>query len=214
MSKKFLNNPKQIEEKSFEIIQSRLYPDLPDEAVADIIYRIIHTTADFEMKDLIEFKNGSIEMGLNALANGSKIYADTKMIREGVNKQALERTGSEIINKVHDQSVVLEAKETGKTRSSIAVEKALEDPEIGIFAIGNAPTALFTLIEKIKETGNKPDLIIGVPVGFVGASESKEALNELDELGVPYIRINGEKGGSTIAVAILNALLYRLGREW
>ena len=94
------------------------------------------------------------------------------------------------------------------------MEKALDDDSVGIFAIGNAPTALYKLIEFIKEGKAKPDLIVGAPIGFVGAAESKEALDELDSLGVPYIRINGRKGGSPVVAAILNAMLYKLGRDW
>ena len=94
------------------------------------------------------------------------------------------------------------------------MEKALDDDSVGIFAIGNAPTALYKLIEFIKTGKAKPDLIVGAPIGFVGAAESKEALDELDALGVPYIRINGRKGGSPVVAAILNAMLYKLGRDW
>jgi precorrin-8X/cobalt-precorrin-8 methylmutase len=112
---------------------------------------------------------------------------------------------------VHEPDVMKEAKERGVTRSTVAIEKALADDSVGIFAIGNAPTALYTLIERIKSGSAKPDLIIGAPIGFVGAAESKQALDAIDS---PYVRINGRKGGSPVVAAILNAMLYQLGREW
>ncbi|MEG2642588.1 MAG: precorrin-8X methylmutase, partial [Eubacterium sp.] len=145
---------------------------------------------------------------------GKKIYADTSMIKVAVNKRAAEMQRVEIVNYVHDEDVRAEAAARGVTRSTVAMEKALGDEGVGIFAIGNAPTALYRLIEAIQEGKGKPDLIIGAPIGFVGAAESKAALDALDALEVPYIRINGRKGGSPVVAAILNAMLYQLGREW
>jgi precorrin-8X/cobalt-precorrin-8 methylmutase len=133
------------------------------------------------------------------------------MIQVAVNKKALADHGIEIVNYVHEPDVMKEAKERGVTRSTVAIEKALADDSVGIFAIGNAPTALYTLIERIKSGSAKPDLIIGAPIGFVGAAESKQALDAIDS---PYVRINGRKGGSPVVAAILNAMLYQLGREW
>ena len=176
--------------------------------------RVIHTTADFEYADLIEFKNNAVESGLKALEAGKKIYADTSMIKVAVNRKALADHQLEIVNYVHDEDVAKAAKERGVTRSTVGMEKALDDDTVGIFAIGNAPTALYKLIEFIKAGKAKPDLIVGAPIGFVGAAESKEALDELDALEVPYIRINGRKGGSPVVAAILNAMLYKLGRDW
>ncbi len=136
------------------------------------------------------------------------------MIKVAVNRKALADHQLEIVNYVHDEDVAKAAKERGVTRSTVGMEKALDDDSVGIFAIGNAPTALYKLIEFIKTGKAKPDLIVGAPIGFVGAAESKEALDELDALGVPYIRINGRKGGSPVVAAILNAMLYKLGRDW
>ena len=133
------------------------------------------------------------------------------MIQVAVNKKALADHGIEIVNYVHDPDVMVEAKERGVTRSTVGMEKAFKDDSIGIYAIGNAPTALYTLIEKVKAGAADPDLIIGAPIGFVGAAESKVALDQIDS---PIIRINGRKGGSPVVAAILNAMLYQLGREW
>lgn len=210
----YINNPKEIEKRSFEIITEELGGKTFPPEIADIVKRVIHTTADFEYADLIEFKNNAVESGLKALEAGKKIYADTSMIKVAVNRKALADHQLEIVNYVHDEDVAKAAKERGVTRSTVGMEKALDDDLVGIFAIGNAPTALYKLIEFIKEGKAKPDLIVGAPIGFVGAAESKEALDELDALGVPYIRINGRKGGSPVVAAILNAMLYKLGRDW
>ena len=207
----YINNPREIEERSFEIITAEMGDKVFPEAIAPMVKRIIHTTADFEYADLLEILNGGYESGMAALKQGKKIYADTRMIQVAVNKKALADHGIEIVNFVHDADVAAEAKERGVTRSTVSMEKALKDDSVGIFAIGNAPTALYTLIEQVKLGKAKPALIIGAPIGFVGAAESKEALDQIDS---PIIRINGRKGGSPVVAAILNAMLYQLGREW
>ncbi|MEO1815877.1 MAG: precorrin-8X methylmutase [Acetobacterium sp.] len=207
----YINNPREIEERSFEIITAEMGDKVFPEAIAPMVKRIIHTTADFEYADLLEILNGGYESGMEALKQGKKIYADTRMIQVAVNKKALADHGIEIVNFVHDADVAAEAKERGVTRSTVSMEKALKDDSVGIFAIGNAPTALYTLIEQVKLGNAKPALIIGAPIGFVGAAESKEALDQIDS---PIIRINGRKGGSPVVAAILNAMLYQLGREW
>lgn len=207
----YINNPREIEEQSFDIIKEELGNRTFPETIEPIVKRIIHTTADFEYADLLEIKNSGYESGMKALKAGKKIYTDTRMIQVGVNKKALSDHGIEIVNYVHDPDVMKEAKERGVTRSTVAMEKALHDDSVGVFAIGNAPTALFTLIEQVKSKKASPDLIIGAPIGFVGAAESKQALDQIDS---PFIRINGRKGGSPVVAAILNAMLYQLGREW
>jgi precorrin-8X/cobalt-precorrin-8 methylmutase len=212
--KNYINNPQAIEKRSFEIIGEELGGIRFPEETDSIIRRVIHTTADFEYARLIEFKNDAVKSGLAALSAGKKIYADTMMIQSAVNSRALAMQGVEIVNYVHDEDVRVAAKERGVTRSTVAMEKAVKSGDVGIFAIGNAPTALYRLIEFIKDGAPKPALIIGAPIGFVGAAESKKALDALDDFGIPYIRINGRKGGSPVVGAILNALLYRLGREW
>jgi precorrin-8X/cobalt-precorrin-8 methylmutase len=172
-----------------------------------IVKRVIHTTADFDYARILEFGNNPVEKGLESLKKGAKIYADTKMIIAGVNKDILKKLDCEINSFVDDEEVVIEAKTRGVTRSIVGIEKAFSYEKTNIFIIGNAPTALYKLKELIEKNGRKPDLIIGVPVGFVGAAESKE---EIKKTGVPYIVTNGRKGGSTVAVAILNALIYQI----
>ena len=169
-----------------------------------IVKRTIHTTADFEYKDLVEISKTAIETAKNILSRGAKIYTDTNMALNGINKMALAKTNSSVICYVNEDVVHKEAKEKNITRSMAAVEKACND-NVDIFVFGNAPTALFRLKELIKEGRANPKLIIAVPVGFVGAAESKE---NMDELNIPYIRVKGRKGGSTVAAAIVNALMY------
>ncbi|MGO1368729.1 precorrin-8X methylmutase [Senegalia sp. (in: firmicutes)] len=203
----YVKEPKTIEKNSFEIITEELGDKTFDEKTGKVVKRVIHTTADFEYADILEIHEDAIESGINALKNGCDIYADTQMVLSGINKRVLAGLGGEVSNFVHDEDVVIEAKKREITRSMVAIEKAMKNKSIKIFAIGNAPTALFTLKEKIENGMPKPDLIIGVPVGFVGAAESKEAIKDL---GVPYIVTNGRKGGSTVAAAIVNALLYMI----
>lgn len=200
----YLKNPMGIEEKSFEIIGREMgeHSFTDDELL--IVKRTIHTTADFEYKDLVEISKDAIDIGKKLFFNGAKIYTDTNMALNGINKIALAKTNSKVICYVNEPDVHIEAKEKNITRSMAAVEKACED-NVDIFVFGNAPTALFRLKELIKEGKANPKLIIAVPVGFVGAAESKE---NMDELNIPYIRVKGRKGGSTVAAAIVNALMY------
>lgn len=201
----YIKKPMEIEERSFEIITEELGDKTFEEREGNIIKRVIHTTGDFEYADLIEIHPDAIDNGINCLRKGFNIYADTMMVKSGINKRTLSKLGGEVINFVHDIDVVNEAKERGITRSMVSIEKACKDEFTKIFAIGNAPTALFTLKSLIEEKKiNKPELIIGVPVGFVGAEESKEIIKELD---VPFIVVKGRKGGSPVAAAIINALL-------
>lgn len=203
----YIKKPMDIETRSFEIITEELGDKIFDEREGKIIKRVIHTTADFEYADLIEIHPEAIERGLNALKNGSSIYADTQMVFSGVNKRKLRELEGDICNYVHDEDVATEAKNRGVTRSMVSIEKACRQDNVKIFAIGNAPTALFTLKELIEKERVKPELIVGVPVGFVGAEESKEAIRDL---GIPYIIVRGRKGGSPVAAAIINALLLQI----
>ena len=200
----YLKNPMGIEEKSFEIIGEEMGEHSFSDEELLIVKRTIHTTADFEYKDLVEISENSIETAKNLFINGAKIYTDTNMALNGINKIALSKTNSKVICYVNEPHVHEEAKTKNITRSMAAVEKACED-NVDIFVFGNAPTALFRLKELIKEGRANPKLIVAVPVGFVGAAESKE---NMDELNIPYIRVKGRKGGSTVAAAIVNALMY------
>lgn len=205
----YIQQPKKIEATSFEIIEKELGNKASkfDEKTLKIVKRVIHTTADFEYGDLIKFHPLAVEAAMHVLKKGCRIYADTKMIMVGINQRKLSELNCEIYNLSHDKYVFEEAERRGITRSMVGMEKAFDDDTTQIFVIGNAPTALFKLKELILKSGKKPELIIGVPVGFVGAEESKEILLDLD---VPYITVTGRKGGSTIAVAIMNALMYMI----
>ncbi|ELC8443032.1 precorrin-8X methylmutase [Clostridium perfringens] len=200
----YMKSPMGIEKRSFEIIGSEMHEHNFSEEELQIVKRVIHTTADFEYQDLIEISEGAIEAGVSALKSGAKIYTDTTMALSGMNKRALKELNASVECYVGLDEVFKLAKEKEITRSMAGVELAAKE-NVDIFVFGNAPTALFKLRELIKEGKAKPKLIVAVPVGFVGASESKE---DLDELGIPYIRVKGRKGGSTVAAAIINALLY------
>lgn len=200
-------SPSGIESDSMEIISRELsHLQLPPE-LANIIKRVVHTTADFEYAHLFEAHPLAVENCKNALAKPCKIYADTSMITAGVSKHTLKKLACSIHNFVHDDDVIKKAKSLGITRSICGIDKAAGDSDFKIFVIGNAPTALVRICELAKEGIMKPDLVIGVPVGFVGAAESKEMLKGS---GLPYMIIRGRKGGSTVGVAILNAILYDL----
>ncbi len=202
----YIKNPVSIEDKSFEIIGEEGKEMLSKYSKEElmIIKRVIHTTADFEYGEITEIHPDAIEAAKEALKSGFNIYADTSMIMTGVKRTKLKELGINVLNFVHDEDVYEVAAKEGITRSMAGIKKAVLDKSIKIFMVGNAPTAIFQLKELIDAGYEKPALIIGVPVGFVGAIESKEIL---DEIGVPFIRVNGRKGGSTVAVAILNAIL-------
>ncbi|BEP28061.1 precorrin-8X methylmutase [Helicovermis profundi] len=203
----YIKNPMKIEERSFEIILSELGKHNFDEREIKIVQRVIHTTADFEYANLIEIHPKAIDILMDSLRNGNDIYADTKMVMAGTNKRILKEYNSKIYNLVHEESVFKIAKEKNITRSMAAIEIAAKDKNTSIYAIGNAPTAIYKLLELVKEKKANPSLVIGVPVGFVGAAESKEALKNS---GIPYIIINGRKGGSPVAATIINAIMYQM----
>lgn len=200
-------SPTGIENESMRIITAELsHLQLPKE-LANIIKRVVHTTADFEYAHLLEAHPNALANCKKALLDSCKIYADTTMITSGVSKLILSKLACKINCFVHEIDVIDKAKEQGITRSICGVNKASKDKSYKIFIIGNAPTALVRICELAKEGILKPDLVIGVPVGFVGATESKEMLKKS---GIPYIIIRGRKGGSTVGVAILNSILYDL----
>ncbi len=201
--------PMDIERRSFEIIESEL-PHPLDPQLAPIIKRVIHTTADFSFADSLCFSPGAVEKALAAIRGGACIVTDTNMGKAGVNKSALAKHGGEVFCFMADEDVRLAAKENGTTRAVASMDKAAALGRPTIFAIGNAPTALIRLYELIKEGKLSPALIIGVPVGFVNVVQSKELIMTTD---VPYIVARGRKGGSNVAAAICNALLYLLGRD-
>lgn len=202
----YIKNPMEIENASMSIIESEIGEHSFSKEELLIVKRIIHTTADFEYKNLVEISKDAIEASKKVFKKSFTIYTDTNMALSGINKIALSKLNGKAICYVNLDEVHKVAKEKGITRSMAALEKACED-NVDIFVFGNAPTALFKLKELIKSGKANPSLIIAVPVGFVGAAESKE---NLDELNVPYIRVKGRKGGSTVAAAIVNALMYNV----
>ena len=202
----YIKNPMEIENASMRIIESEIGEHSFSKEELLIVKRIIHTTADFEYKNLVEISKDAIEASKKVFKKSFTIYTDTNMALSGINKIALSKLNGKAICYVNLDEVHKVAKEKGITRSMAALEKACED-NVDIFVFGNAPTALFKLKELIKSGKANPSFIIAVPVGFVGAAESKE---NLDELNVPYIRVKGRKGGSTVAAAIVNALMYNV----
>jgi len=197
--------PDEIEKRSFEIITNEI-GDIPlDEAIAPIVKRVIHTSADFDYLENLCFSENVVEIALQAIKKGADIITDTNMACSGINKAALKKSGGTAHCFMADEAVAREAKEKGTTRASVSMEKAAQLNKEVIFAIGNAPTALIKLDELIRENKIKPALIIGVPVGFVNVVESKELIMKS---GIPYIVARGRKGGSNVAAAIVNALLY------
>lgn len=200
----YIKVPMDIEKRSFEIIGEEMGAHNFSERELKVVKRVIHTTADFEYKDLIRIDEKSIDTALSLLKSGCKIYTDTQMIKSGINKKALEKLGCEIVNYVSTEEAFKIAKEKNITRSMAAIEIAMNEG-IEFFVFGNAPTALYRLIELYKEKKADPKFVIGAPIGFVGAAESKEELLKTD---LENITIRGRKGGSTVSVAIVNALMY------
>lgn len=203
--------PMEIEKRSFEIISEILDERgivLPEEN-APVIKRVIHTTADFDYADNLVFSENAVRRGVEALKNGCDIVTDTQMARSGINKTALARLGGEAYCFMSDEDVAAEAKERGVTRAVVSMEKAARLGKPLIFAIGNAPTALIELDKLMKSGAVRPELIIGVPVGFVNVVESKELIIASS---APHIVARGRKGGSNVAAAIVNAMLYTVTR--
>jgi len=197
--------PEEIEKKSMEIITSELNGRTWPEPKFSIIKRCIHTSADFDYADNLEFSENAENIGVAALRRGANIITDTKMAFSGINKNVLESYGGKVHCFISDDDVIKEAKERGDTRAAVSMEKAANLKGELIFALGNAPTALFALCRLVKEGKIRPALIVAVPVGFVNVIESKEAVMEL---GIPYIVAKGRKGGSNIAATICNAMMY------
>lgn len=201
--------PMEIEQRSFEIITEELSHPI-EESLAPVIKRVIHTTADFEYADNLCFSEGVLEKALDAIRSGATIVTDTTMALSGINKKTLAKHGGKVCCFIGDEDVAASAKQNGTTRSAESMIKAAAIEGPVIFAIGNAPTALVQIYDMIREEKIHPALVIGVPVGFVNVVQSKELIMETD---VPYIVARGRKGGSNVAAAICNALIYLLGRE-
>ena len=207
----YIKDPKMIEVRSFEIIQGIIDDIRPgykfkNEIEEKIIKRCIHTSADFEYLDILKISETAVENIIDALNNKCTIYTDTNMALSGINKTRLNALGCEYKCLVADDRVRDLAKEKNITRSMAAVELAMQDTGRKIFVLGNAPTALYKVME-MQKSGCNVDAVVGVPVGFVGAAESKY---ELEQTEIPHIVAQGRKGGSNIAAAIVNAILYAM----
>ncbi len=200
-----------IEDQSMQIIESEIGSHKYNEQEWPIVRRIIHATADFDFArdNKIIFHKDAIKTGINALKNGCNIIVDVNGVIGGFNKQNLKDFGNNVICNISNPLIVDEAKKFNKTRAQTSMRMAASEMSEGIVVIGNAPTALFEVIQMIQEGVTTPALVIGIPVGFVSSPESKQALQALD---VPYITNNGRKGGSPCASSIVNAL-YKLLRE-
>lgn len=208
----YIKNPMMIEEKSFIMIQEIIDEIRPgyeykNEVEEKIIKRCIHTTADFEYLDILKISDKAVESIVDALKNNATIYTDTNMALSGINKRRLDALGCKYRCLVAEEETAKLAKEKGITRSMAAVEIAAKDPGRKIFVLGNAPTALYKVMEMRDSKVLDVDAVIGVPVGFVGAAESKD---ELEKTDIPHIISKGRKGGSNLAAAIVNAILYTM----
>jgi len=200
--------PRNIEKRSFEIIQGELGELRLDPEKEAIIKRVIHTSADFDYLHNLCFTDNAVKKAKEALKNGATIVTDTNMALAGINKKAAAKYGIEVKCFMADEDVAREALERNETRAAVSMERAAKIKGPVIIAIGNAPTALIKLYELIKEGKFIPEVIIGVPVGFVNVVEAKELIMSLDNL--EYIVAKGRKGGSNVAAAICNALLYNI----
>ncbi|MCR4755190.1 MAG: precorrin-8X methylmutase [Lachnospiraceae bacterium] len=221
--------PEQIEARSFEIIKEELIAqnitlrtlasdgDCPIKS-EPVIKRVIHTTADFDYADNLVFSENALTEAYKLFTTGCVIVTDTNMALAGINKSALNKLGIEAFCYMADESVIAEAKDRGLTRAAVSMERAAKHNKPVIYAIGNAPTALITIYEAYENYKNAnvgtdyhvPGLVIGVPVGFVNVVPAKEMITDS---GLPYIVAKGRKGGSNVAAAIVNALMYQLTRR-
>lgn len=209
-SKQRIEQPQAIVDESFEIIDKLVDLESVPELHRSIIQRAIHATGDTEYAYNLIFHPNAVEVGINSLRNGKNIVTDVNMVKSGISKSPVEKFGGKIICKIADKSVIDEAKNLGKTRAATAMRLATDEMKDGIVVIGNAPTALFEIIDLIKKGITKPALVIGIPVGFVGAVEAKHALKDIP---IPYITNTNRKGGSAVAVSIINAII-KLAKEY
>lgn len=195
--------PQEIEELSFQIITDELGEHSFTEEQFPVVQRVIHASADFDLGRSLVFHPDAVKSGIEAIRSGKIVVADVQMVQVGISKNRIEKFGGQVKVYISDRDVMEEAKRLNTTRAIISMRKAIKEADGGIFCIGNAPTALLELIRMVKEGEAKPGLVIGMPVGFVSAAESKEELAKLD---IPFITNMGRKGGSPVTVAALNAI--------
>ena len=200
--------PKEIEAESFRIIETELGPHEFDPKTFKIVQRVIHATGDFSFAENLRFSPGAVEQGISNLQQGKNILTDVNMVATGISKPLLQKWQNRVICNIADDTVAKQAQIANTTRAEMAIELGMQE-NVGIIAIGNAPTALLKILEMFAR--EKPDfcpLIVGVPVGFVNAEESKALLNETE---LPFITSLGRKGGSPVAASIVNALIRLAG---
>ena len=195
-----------IEKRSMEIISGLLQGRRFEPEELPVVYRVIHATGDLEFEHTIRFHPGAVASGLDAIRAGKDILVDVRMVQAGISKTLCNGFGVRVRCLIDEKDVIDKASRTGRTRAETAVEAAAGrwGDRIGIVAVGNAPTALLKVMELVRAGAFSPGLIVGVPVGFVMAAESKEELLGMDQ---PYITCTGHKGGSPVAASIVNALL-------
>ena len=204
----FIKQPMDIENKSMEIIAPHLAGLNLSEAETKVYSRMIHASGDVDYAQVIRLHPKAIEATQEALKRGANIYTDVEMVRTGINKKAFGRYGGKIECRVADPEIAEIAKRESITRSMAAMQTFGKELAGSIIAIGNAPTALFEVLRLVKEENILPAVIIGIPVGFVGAADSKKLLAE--NTLVPYVTVEGTKGGSPIAASVVNAIMYLL----
>jgi precorrin-8X/cobalt-precorrin-8 methylmutase len=202
--------PDEIEKQSFQIIEEEAGPHRFSTAQWPIVRRVIHTTADFEYLQTMRFHPDAVAAGVEAIRSGQTVITDTNMVRVGVRARDLQQYSAACRCLMDDPQIQRIAEQQGTTRAAAAVDAAIEAMEGSIYAIGNAPTALLRLIERIEQGDARPALVIGLPVGFVNAAESKAALAALD---TAYITNTGRKGGSNVAASVVNALILLAGGQ-
>ena len=209
--KDYSENPQDIINESFDIIDNLVDLGNIPETSRPIVRRVIHATGDTDYADNLIISPVAVEAAVNAIVTGKTIVTDVNMVKAGINAKVIDRFGGKIICRIADEVVAQKARESNKTRAITSMQESLSDISGGIVVIGNAPTAVFSIIDLIRREGVVPALVIAVPVGFVKAAESKEALmtflDNKRDIQIPYIVNIGRKGGSAVAVAIVNALI-------
>ena len=209
--KDYSENLQDIINESFDIIDNLVDLGNIPETSRPIVRRVIHATGDTDYADNLIISPVAVEAAVNAIVTGKTIVTDVNMVKAGINAKVIDRFGGKIICRIADEVVAQKARESNKTRAITSMQESLSDISGGIVVIGNAPTAVFSIIDLIRREGVVPALVIAVPVGFVKAAESKEALmtflDNKKDIQIPYIVNIGRKGGSAVAVAIVNALI-------
>ena len=209
--KDYSENPQEIINESFDIIDNLVDFDKIPKAYRPIVRRVIHATGDTDYADNLIISPTAVDAAIKAIGAGKSIVTDVNMVKAGISAKGIARFGGKIICRIADEDVAEKASKSGKTRAITAMQESLDDISDGIVVVGNAPTAVFSIIDLIRREEVIPALVVAVPVGFVKSSESKEALkiflDNKKDIQIPYIVNIGRKGGSAVAVSIVNALI-------